>query len=767
MGSIPMIARQVISLRILLALRIALYAVLFTPLLFGNSFIFPFIVLKTHVFQALVGVIAALYAAWRFLDRSSPAPRWTPLRVALALGFLAAFVSSVSGVDLMRSLWSTQERGLGLVALLHFAVLAFVLAEVRSHISLTRYATVSIAVSVFAASFSFVQIVDPMFFLESSGGPVGFGGRPGSFLGNPTFLASYLLPHIFLALWLSVVSWRERRGVQTALYAGGSLLSIAVIFMTQTRGALIGLTLGFFVLGVMLVFRHGSVRLAKRVTLRSVGLALLALIVAAGVGFWFTRSAALWQSVPGVRRLTTLSLTSPEIQPRLITLAISWDAFRERPILGHGFENFKYPFDRHYDPKLLRYGFGETYFDKPHNVFLEHLVDGGIVGLVAYCALFLSLGYVALRSRDQFVLGLAVSGALAAHVVNNAFVFETFGSWLAFFLVFALVDAGWLSARVPRDAREPAHQSPAPFRHREFLAVCVLGAAFAWVVWNAGVLYANNREYWVVNYFLNRMPERALQSYRAAAHVPLNPFRNDIQRDFASAVVQSIQQRIELPDEAMFVREALDAMDAVVTDKPHDYFPRVSYIDSAATLSPDDAAVMARSEQYLAEALALSPRRQQIRFVEAKLRMVQGRTDEALQAMRAAIDLDPEIAESHFDYALIAFEAERVADGFLALATAERLGRTPRTTPEMRIVANRYADAGNYPKAIELYGKALGLNPDDLESRLKLGIVYFYAGDILAARAELEIVARSTNIRQAPSYELLKPIFDAVGVPIP
>ncbi|MEY4731671.1 MAG: hypothetical protein RL681_617 [Candidatus Parcubacteria bacterium] len=755
---------------ILIALRIALYAALFTPLLFAQSFIFPFVVIKTHVFQALLGVIAALYGAWLLVDRSSSKPRWTPLRIAVLAWFCAALLSSVFSLDITRSLWSTPERGLGLVAALHFMLFAVVLSEMRDHLSLRTYVSVSLAVSAIAALFAFVHIADPTLFLEPSGGPTGFAGRPGSFLGNPTYLASYLLPHIFLAVWLAVRSWNEKRRGISILYLGVIVLNTVVIFLTQTRGALLGLALGSLMLGLVLVFRYRSVRLARnaRITVRAVGVVFLGLVLVAGAVFWFTRASAFWQSVPGLRRLAVLNLSSKDIQPRLIAIRISLEAFRERPVLGFGFENFKYAFDRSYDPKLLEYGYSETYFDKPHNVFLEHLVDGGIIGLVAYCAMFVVLGYVVLRRKDHEFMAPAILGAVAAHLGNDAFVFDTFGSWVAIFLVMGVVDAAWLS---DRDTRLPspvqASQASSVRTRRWFLCAGLGGAALLWTAWNGGVLYANNREYWVLNYFLNRLPERAIESYHAALRVPLNPFRSDVQRDFSSSVSQLFQQRVIIPNETAVAEEAMASMEAVVQARPYDYFQRVSYIDSAATLFPNDPVIMARSEQYLAEALQLSPNRQQIRFVEAKLRLVQGRIDEALAAMRKAIDLDPEIAESHFDYALMAFEAGKIQEGFAELETAERLGRVPRAGNEMRIVANQYADAGNYAKAISLYGAALGKNPDDLESRLKLGIVYFYAGDLLAARDQLTQVAHATNIREAPSFEFLKPIFDAVGVPIP
>jgi tetratricopeptide (TPR) repeat protein len=150
--------------------------------------------------------------------------------------------------------------------------------------------------------------------------------------------------------------------------------------------------------------------------------------------------------------------------------------------------------------------------------------------------------------------------------------------------------------------------------------------------------------------------------------------------------------------------------------------------------------------------------------VLAKIKSLQGKRDEALRVVKQAIELNPEIGDSHFYYALLAFEAGRPAEAFRALDTAAQLGRKPRTAAELRVVGNHYGDAGDYTRAIALYEEGLRLDGGDLEAQLKLGLVYYYHGDIGAARRYIQGVALATDLREATSYPLLKPIFDELGI---
>lgn len=730
---------------------LGLYAVLLTPFLVAQTYIFPLVTLKTFVFQALIEVLMAMWVVLcvaGVLRR----PRFTRLAKFATAFFLILIISALLGVDPVRSFWSTQERAVGLIFFAHIGAFVLMLWSAREHLQWERYIGVSVAVATVVCVYAFIQPYVPQLFYEPS------VGRPGSFLGNPSFLAGYLLFHLYFALWLSMRKFRAAKYEWGTLVAATIPLIFGTIFLTQTRGAILGLAASFVALAVWAAVAGRTIRVRSRLTLRHIGAAVLVGLLLVAATFFFTRSAPVWQLIPGVGRLTDLSLASSDIQPRLIALRISWDAFLERPVLGFGYENFKYAFDARYDPELLRHGFSETYFDKPHNIALEYLVTTGVAGLLAYITFFVVLSFALYRSRDAdfFPFGIA---AIVAHVVQNLFLFDSFGPLLAL-----AIFAGFAAP----DASPPptSHRLPRP-HGRLFVATTALMVVLTavGVSANVSILMANNGQYWVLNYLLFRQPDLAYASYERAVDAWVNPYRDAARKDFSSAVSQVYLQGVPVTPE--MITRGVDDLRIAIERNPRNYFLRVSFADLVSVVRQNDASALAEAEQQIEEALKLSPRRQQTYYALAKIRILQNRWDDALRAAADAIELEPEIGESHFYYGLIAFEAGKPEIGFRSIETAERLGRVPKTGHEMRVIANYYADAGNYEKSIVLYHQAVDESAADLEARLKLGIVYFYAGNIPAARTELQIVAGATDIRQAPSYELLKPIFDAVGVSIP
>ena len=742
-----------------LALYVTLLAVLGTPFLFWRNFVFTFVVVRVFVFQGLIGLATALWLAL-VLRGAMPRPQLTPLRSALLIFIGVLLVTSLTGVDIDRSFWSVQGRSLGLVALFHFALFSVVLTETLREREWPVYLRVSAVASIVAAAFTFVQIIHPEFFLEAD------IVRPGSFLGNPTFLAAYLLPHIFFMLWFAFSAWeRTKRFGSASFWVAGALFESGIVLLTQTRGALLGLLGGVAVVALVVLWRSGNLRvMGGRVRLRQLALALLGALAGLVILFVFTRSAPFWQRVPGVSRLTTISLSSPDIQPRLVALRISWAVFRERPILGHGFENFKYAFDAHYDPKLLRYNFGETYFDKPHNIVAEYAVSGGIMGLFALVLFFGALfwrTFAQTRFRSFAPFG---AGLLVAHLVNDIFVFDTFGSYLAIFLFLGYLDSA-SRPEGPLAAESAPQTTNGLWNWRTAAGAMCLLLALVWGVANFSILRANNGQYWVLNYLLFRRSDLAASSYERAVGAWFNPYRDAARIDFASSLAQVYLQGVHASDD--LIRYAMQGLRAAINNLPNDYFYRVAFADAATVFVAVDPSYIDDADRDLARALELSPKRQQTYYAIAKVRIVQGRMDDAFRATEDAVALDPEVGESHFYAGLIAFESGKPELGFKYIETAARLGRVPRTAHEMRVVANYYADAGRYPEAIALYQQALGYGPSDLEAKLKLGIVYFYSGDTASARQILSEVAQATDIRQAPTYELLKPIFDAVGVVIP
>ena len=109
----------------------------------------------------------------------------------------------------------------------------------------------------------------------------------------------------------------------------------------------------------------------------------------------------------------------------------------QRPQLSVGArKTFNYIFNQYYSPHLWGQ---EQWFDRAHNVFIDWLVDGGLLAFLLYISLYLlSLWYIwksSLSTAEKSIF----TGLLAGYAVHNMFVFDNLASYYLFFLVLAFV----------------------------------------------------------------------------------------------------------------------------------------------------------------------------------------------------------------------------------------------------------------------------------------------------------------------------------------
>jgi len=157
--------------------------------------------------------------------------------------------------------------------------------------------------------------------------------------------------------------------------------------------------------------------------------------------------------------LTSFSLLSPDgflrgeylersTAARPLVWMMSERAIAERPYFGWGADNFERVFEQNYDNRLLQDEYGnEAWFDRAHNVFIDQMVDNGIIGLLLYFAVYLvtilALIYTALNAavrRDRIFASVLIV-YFSLHIAELQTAFDTSISYpmLAFMFVSAAV----------------------------------------------------------------------------------------------------------------------------------------------------------------------------------------------------------------------------------------------------------------------------------------------------------------------------------------
>lgn len=354
---------------ILNIIKLLLFLGILVPLLFDKGTIFPFIFSKIIFFRVIVdlAVLLFVWTLWK-KPKTQLILRWPD--ILLLVFVLWSMLSSLWGVDLQYSWWTGQERMSGLVSILHFVAYLYLLVNIFSTKDWLYF-------------LRGILLVGLIIFLKSVGELGGGNYRAAGSLGNPIYLGEYFLYLFWLAGLLFFIS---KNKIERWIMICFLLLGIAGIFISGSRGPLLSLVVALLVYFVWYIFQLKKNIL--RISLGGVGI-MLAIVVALGI---FAPQISLVQKLPIINNLSELKNFSGSLTNRLIVSGIAWQAALERPF-GWGWENFTTAFNIHYNPELLKRGWGDTYFDSAHNLYLDILVGTGFVGLILWLTFFFFIIY--------------------------------------------------------------------------------------------------------------------------------------------------------------------------------------------------------------------------------------------------------------------------------------------------------------------------------------------------------------------------------------
>jgi len=376
------------------------YIAVFAVTIVMDSIFFPFIGGKDWFFRFAVELsLISFILWWAFEAKDGEAKKLimsvvkSPLFIAVSTFVFMVTLASVFALDSHAAFWSNFERGEGAFQMLHyygfFILLSLLFKKEEDWRNLFKF-------SLAAAGIMIVYGLFGNFGADGFIGPYAGGGMPTGFwhilidgrfegsLGNPAYVAPYLLFAMFFAAYL----WVARGGVakiknksRIYFYAAAIIVFLFFFILSQTRGAFIGLGTGVLALFAYLAFSRNAV--LKKWS----AIVLAILIVLGGTAFAF-RNTPFVQKLPE-GRLLQLSFSDTTAQTRFWTWGSAWQGFLERPVLGWGSENFTAVFDKYFNPKHFIPGVpGETWFDRAHSVFFDYLSETGILGLLAYLSVF-------------------------------------------------------------------------------------------------------------------------------------------------------------------------------------------------------------------------------------------------------------------------------------------------------------------------------------------------------------------------------------------
>ncbi len=399
-----------------------LFALLFSPLLVAESLYFPFVTGKVFLFRS---IISLSLIGWLILVLKEPdyLPKKSGILAISGLFVLFLFLSNLFGVDRANSFLSNFERMEGWFTHVYLFVYLVIVSSVLKTEKLWNW---FFGISLFAAN---------LVALYASFDSV---SRTSVFLGNSTYVAIYALFNLFFALLLGYRLFRSNIESVALKYAGliyyasSVLLLTYIVFRTQTRGTMLAL---IFSVVLFLILSAISYRKNKKVKIVSLTLFATALIL--GALFWTNRDSQFVQNNPSLVRIATISPAEGTAKARIVNWGIALEGIKERPVFGWGQENYLYVFAKHFDIEMYK---EEPWFDRTHNSFIDWAIQGGLIALVLYVALFISALWTIHKStsltRTEKNIFITMLGG---YVIHNLFVFDNFSSYLMFFGVLGFI----------------------------------------------------------------------------------------------------------------------------------------------------------------------------------------------------------------------------------------------------------------------------------------------------------------------------------------
>lgn len=737
-----------------------IFALPFIVFIVAQSFFFPFITGKNFAFRIIVEVItgawlalALVYIAYR--------PRREWLLAAFALFVIIIALADALGVNPFKSFWSNFERMDGWITLAHLFAYFVVASTMLSTEKLWRtFWQVSLLVSVVMGVYALLQL----FGIASLNQGFSSTARLDATFGNPIYLGVYMLFHAFLGALLCSQRLHKVRRMddwRMLLYGGVAIFDAGIVFLTGTRGAILGLIGGIMLAALLFVLLARNSKHIRRI---ATGTILLIILLASGL--YLAKNQPWVQNIPVLNRLASISISESTARARLMNWGMAWEGVKERPLLGWGQENYAIVFSKYYNPQMYAQ---EQWFDRVHNVVFDWLVAGGVLGFLAYMSLFvLALWYIWRRNIEganvSTISGAVVrtgsepsaaaitlgersilTGLLAAYFFQNLFVFDNIMSYVLFVSVLAYV-----AFRAGEVRNSPRLFSSVLFSARALPFVAVIAVVAVWgVVWflNANPIAVNRALLQGLSPQKGGLSKNLEYFEKAISYntVGVQEAREQLMQ--AAEQVASIEQ-VPLEMKQRFLDTAAKELLLQAESSPLDpRFPLFLGLLLTSYGVYDQAAL------FLERAHALSPTKQTILFEMASNAFARGDTKAAVGFFKKAFELAPEFNEARIMYAAVAIRTDNDA---LARELLEPLIASGGAA-DVRIAA-AYVAGKKYDQIISLWEAHIKAKPQDIQAYFTLAATYYTVGKPEKAIAQLERAAEIDSSKRPQIDEMIKEI---------
>ncbi len=624
----------------------ALFAIV--PLIFlpWTSELFEF---NKIIVTLIIAVIIVSAWAVRCILEKKFIFRRTPLDIFLVLHLFVLLISTIFSIDPISSIYGYYGRwNGGLISIIAYTLLywAFV-----SNIS-KKQAQSILYTAVFTASLVAIYGILEHFGIDEHVWVQDVKNRVFSTIGQPNWLAAYLIPLLFTPIAFTLTS--KNKNVRLLHISMWTILFLCLIY-TKSRSGIIAFTISFIVFSFLYFWKN---KLSDKISIKY-------LLLFAGVAFTLTlliknpvRDFALskFGITSQAEKITGPALEqggteSGSIRKIVWTGAIrAWQESTKTILIGHGPETFAPAYYKYRPIEHNQTSEWELLYNKAHNEFLNYLTTTGLVGLISYLSLLTSMFIVllkySLKNENRQLKIALLSGWISIPMTN--------------FLGFSVVPVQLLMFLLPAFAvtlsLEDIKHSPSKIK---LSTVQIIGIVL--ILLPSTYILISIARYWLADIYFAKASkyESAFSSSQDPQSIAdgfatinkaydLNSNESSIASELGSlsGYMALLTKELDATTSAELEQLAFSASSRAISLSPYHPSNYKSHSRTLILLSAVDEKYLDQADQALQTAQLLSPTDPRIYFNRAVIAKYQGNTPKAKQLLESSLELKPDFGEA-------------------------------------------------------------------------------------------------------------------------
>jgi len=730
-------------------IKIGLYAILLLPLIVTPFTMFPWQFGKVIFFQIIIEILAFVWLVfWLQTPGRVELRKLNRLDWAVIIFLAILVVTAVTGVNFNNSFFGNQSRAQGVMLWLHFGVFYWLLKSAwREKNDWQRYLKATVIIAVLVGVTAILQNYLPATWRGD------LGPRLSGIVGNPAFLAAYIILPAFIALSLV---FKSSRALETWFWLGIALLEAVILWGTGIRGVILGAGIGAISVLAMAIFI-----LNKKQRLTAV-IILAALLFTGATTIMLARLPKAQEKVPfltGIANIQNITQASTA-QTRLMAWQIAGQGFKNYPLFGIGMGNYEVIFNQYYNPELLRYGFKETIWDKPHNWLLELAVSAGIFGVLAYLAVYAAAVQALVRKARQEITSkdkwaqIILAGGLLAYFIQNLFLFETFNALLIFFIILAFI-----SGRIFSETSTDKILS----KKSKFASLILtgVGALILFLLYQYNYLPLRASYYLALSENAGRY-QNSPAAWATNAQLSLRtPSYLKLESAVLAASTLDTMSKKNIIKDGQDIKEAALMLTSILADGakkyPQNYIYPVWAGQAYLVLGEYvDAAYFEQGREFLEQARQIAPRKQEVYFLLGQAYLYQQNAAAAKDILQAAVAISPDLGQPHWFLGLAYEAAGERLKALPELKQGLRLEPDLQTEQNILYLIDILAEAKDYATILDYYKLLSQRQPNEGYWHAKLAATYLAQGDKAMALTEIITAAELDMRLQAEAQKFIR-----------